>query len=58
MLESDNTEHIEKEAEIESVKEMLMVIDNEKLEGSIISSRVKWVEESEKSSKCFFDLEK
>ena len=37
---------------------MLKVIENEKLQGSIIHSRVKWVEEGEKSSKFFFDLEK
>ena len=37
---------------------MLKVIDNEKLQGSIIHSRVKWVEEGERSSKSFFDLEK
>ena len=29
--------NIEKEAEIESVKEILKVIDNEKLQGSIIN---------------------
>ena len=58
MLESHDTDNIEKEADIETVKEMLKVIDNEKLQGSIIYSRVKWAEEGEKSSKFFFDLEK
>ena len=58
MLQSHNTDNIEKEAEIESIKEMLKVINNENLQGSIIRSRVKWLEEGEKSSKFFFDLEK
>ena len=46
-------DNIEKEAEIDSVKEMIKLIGNEKLQGPIIRSRVKWVEEGEKSSKHF-----
>lgn len=44
--------------EIENIKSQLEEIDNERLRGLIIRSRIQWVEEGEKSSKYFFDLEK
>ena len=44
--------------EIQSVKKQLEKIDNDKLNGAIVRSRIKWVEQGEKSSKFFFSMEK
>ena len=44
--------------EIQSVKKQLEKIDNDKLNGAIVRSRIKWVEQGEKSSKSFFSMEK
>ena len=44
--------------QVENVKNELTKIDDNKLQGSIIRSKIKWTEEREKSSKYFFKLEK
>ena len=44
--------------QVENVKNELTKIDDNKLQGSIIRSKIKWTEEGEKSSKYFFRLEK
>jgi len=36
----------------------LKVIEEERIKGVIIRSKMQWAEEGEKSSKCFYDLEK
>ena len=43
---------------IEQVRKEIRDIEEEKIKGSIIRSKIRWVEEGEKSSKFFFNLEK
>ena len=44
--------------EYESCKQNLYELEEEKIRGSIIRSKSKWIEKGEKSNKYFFDLEK
>ena len=46
------------ENELNKIRSSLKEIDDYKLKGAIIRSRVKWIEEGEKSSKYFYNLEK
>ena len=43
---------------IEQVRKEIRDIEEEKIKGSIIRSKIRWIEEGEKSSKFFFNLEK
>ena len=43
---------------VERLKFDILEVEKEKINGAIVRSKVKWVEEGEKSSKFFFDLEK
>ena len=44
--------------ELNKIRNSLKEIGDCKLKGAIIRSRVKWIEEGEKSSKYFYNLEK
>ena len=44
--------------EYEHIKKQLKEIENEKIKGMLVRSRVEWHEKGEKSTKYFFDLEK
>ena len=44
--------------DFELIKQQLIEIDKDKIQGLIVRSKSKFVEEGEKSSKYFFDLEK
>ena len=58
VLEHEN--HLDKiiAKEYEDVKKKLSIIENEKIDGLILRSKVKWHEEGEKSTRYFFNLEK
>ena len=44
--------------EYENVKTELVDIENEKIQGQIVRSRIEWSEKGEKNTKFFFELEK
>ena len=49
---------IENLLNVERLKEDLKTIEIKRINGAIVRSKVKWVEEGEKSTKFFYDLEK
>lgn len=56
-LENKNNLNQEDLSVLQDLKENLETVRNEKLKGSIIRSRVQWIEEGEKPNKYFLNLE-
>ena len=57
-IELGTNPSVEVMLQVERLKFDILEVEMEKINGAIVRSKVKWVEEGEKSSKFFFDLEK
>ncbi len=57
-IEQNTENDLEKEKSLKDSKNELEMIIAEKTKGAMIRSRMRWVEEGEKSTKFFFNLEK